>query len=103
MPTIVHAKKPKPRKPGDPPIRRMPSPNPTAPANDDGESGIKVASADFDREPTRTASALVTARKPGKRYTTEPEMTPEEHKRRGDAADALFREMKRRIAEKLRS
>jgi hypothetical protein len=29
-------------------------------------------------------------------------VTPEEHKRRGDAADALFREMKRQIAEKLR-
>jgi hypothetical protein len=29
-------------------------------------------------------------------------MTPEEHKRRGDAADALFREMKRQIAVKLR-
>ena len=29
-------------------------------------------------------------------------MTPEEHKRRGDAADDLFREMKREIAEKLR-
>jgi hypothetical protein len=26
--------------------------------------------------------------------------TPEEHQRRGDAADALFQEMKRRIAEK---
>jgi hypothetical protein len=25
-------------------------------------------------------------------------MTPEEHKRRGDAADATFQEMKRRIA-----
>ena len=31
-----------------------------------------------------------------------PDMTPEEHKRRGDGADAMFREMKRRIAEKLR-
>ena len=31
-----------------------------------------------------------------------PDMTREEHKRRGDAADALFREMKRQIAEKLR-
>ena len=31
-----------------------------------------------------------------------PDMTPEEHKRRGDAADALFREMKRQITEKLR-
>ncbi len=29
-------------------------------------------------------------------------MTPEEHQRRGDAADALFREMKRQIAEKNR-
>jgi hypothetical protein len=25
-------------------------------------------------------------------------MTPEEHKRRGDAADAMFQEMKRKIA-----
>ena len=25
-------------------------------------------------------------------------MTPEEHQRRGDAAEALFREMKRKIA-----
>jgi len=30
-------------------------------------------------------------------------MTPEEHKRRGDAADALFREMKRQIAPKVGS
>ena len=26
------------------------------------------------------------------------DMTPEEHKRRGDAADAMFQEMKRKIA-----
>ena len=30
------------------------------------------------------ASAIVTARKPGKRYSTAPEITPEEHQRRGD-------------------
>jgi hypothetical protein len=48
-------------------------------------------------------SAIVTARKPGARHSLEPEMTPEEHKRRGDAADALFHEMKRKIAKKLRS
>jgi hypothetical protein len=30
-------------------------------------------------------------------------MTPEEHKRRGDTADALFREMKRQIAAGKRS
>jgi hypothetical protein len=35
-------------------------------------------------------------RKPGTYYV--PEMKPEEHKRRGDAADVLFQEMKRRIA-----
>ena len=28
--------------------------------------------------------------------------TPEEHQRRGDRADAMFQEMKRRIAAKLR-
>ena len=42
-------------------------------------------------------SAIVTARKPGSRFSTVPDLTPEEHKRRGDAADALFREMKRRV------
>ncbi|HET7883615.1 MAG TPA: hypothetical protein VFL55_22200 [Acetobacteraceae bacterium] len=32
----------------------------------------------------------------------EPDMTPEEHQRRGDAADAMFREMKRQIAAALK-
>ena len=54
-----------------------------APANDDG--------------PRR--SAIVTARKPRSWRSDVPDMTPEEHQRRGDAADALFREMKRRIAQ----
>jgi hypothetical protein len=31
-----------------------------------------------------------------------PDMTPEEHRRRGDAADEMMREIKRRIAEKRR-
>ena len=31
------------------------------------------------------------------------DLTPEEHRRRGDAADAMMREIKRQIAEKLRS
>ena len=44
-------------------------------------------------------SAIVTARKPGPRSSSDvPDMTPEEHKRRGDAADAMFREIKRRVA-----
>ena len=47
-------------------------------------------------EPKR--SATVTARNPRPWRSLEPEMTTEEHKRRGDAADALFREMKRKIA-----
>ncbi len=55
----------------------------TAPANDDRKS------------------AIVTARRPGRRAVADvPDMTPEEHKRRGDAADELFRRFKREIAEK---
>ena len=55
--------------------------------------------ADDDRK-----SAIVTAKHPRRRssFPNVPDMTLEEHKRRGDAADALFREMKRQIAEKLR-
>ena len=45
-------------------------------------------------------SAIVTTQKPGKRYADVPDMTPEEHQRRGDAAVALFRKMKRQLAEK---
>jgi hypothetical protein len=39
--------------------------------------------------------AIVTARRPGAKDL--PDMTPEEHQRRGDAADALLREVARRI------
>ncbi len=39
--------------------------------------------------PQRKRSAL---------FGNAPDMTPEEHQRRGDAADALFQGMKRRIA-----
>jgi hypothetical protein len=47
-------------------------------------------------------SAIVTAKHPRRRSVPDvPDMTPEEHKRWGDAADALFRDMKRQIAEKL--
>jgi hypothetical protein len=48
-------------------------------------------------------TAIVTAHRPGKRYAHVPEVTKEEHRRVGDLADALFQEMKRQIAEKLRS
>ena len=47
---------------------------------------------------------IVTAKHPRRRSVPDvPDMTPEEHKRRGDAADALFREMKRQIAASKRS
>ena len=50
-------------------------------------------------------SRIVTARNPSRSarsFGDVPDMTPEEHKQRGDAADELFRRMKREIAEKLR-
>jgi hypothetical protein len=46
--------------------------------------------------------AIVIARKPGKRYADVPDMTPEEHRRRGDAASALWRELVRRATGKAR-
>ena len=55
------------------------------PANDHGKPAPKTLT-------------IVTARKPGKRNASVPDLTPEEHKRRGDAAGALFREIQRRIA-----
>jgi hypothetical protein len=67
-----------------PPSQQANAPKPAAaPAND-------------DRKP-----AIVTARRPGARSSVAvPDMTPEEHQRRGDAADALFREMVRRVTVK---
>jgi hypothetical protein len=45
-------------------------------------------------------SAIVTMRaKPG-RFGTAPDLTDEEHQRRGDAADALWRELVRRATGK---
>jgi hypothetical protein len=46
--------------------------------------------------------AIVTARKPGKRYADVPDMTPQEHQRRVDAAAALWRELVRRATGKER-
>ena len=46
-------------------------------------------------------SAIVTARRPGARSSVDvPDMTLEEHQRRGDAADTLFREIVRRATGK---
>ena len=49
------------------------------------------------RQPTMTASRRSSPRSGGRgRFGDVPDMTPEEHQRRGDAADALFREIVRR-------
>jgi hypothetical protein len=74
------------------------------PANDGREPTAVTA------EPSKPApapvaarpSAIVTARKPGKRYAERPEVTEEEHRRVGDLADAMMQEFKRVIAEKIR-
>jgi hypothetical protein len=62
--------------------RDTPKPEtPPAPANDDRKS----AETSF---PGGARSAIVTARRPGSRSSVDvPDMTPEEHRRRGDAAD----------------
>ena len=44
-------------------------------------------------------SAIVTVKRRSSRFGDVPDMTPEEHRRRGDAAEALFREMVRRATE----
>jgi hypothetical protein len=48
------------------------------------------APANGDRKP------IVTAKRRRGRFGDAPDLTPEEHRRRGDAADAMFREMVRR-------
>ena len=48
-------------------------------------------------------SAIVTAKRRPGRFGDVPDMTPEEHQRRGEAADALFREIVRRATGKDRS
>jgi hypothetical protein len=63
-----------------------PEPAPPPPANDDRKPPPPGA-----RKP-----AIVTARRPGARHADVPDLTPEEHQRRADAAAALFRELVRR-------
>ena len=56
---------------------------------------IHPASADDDRK-----RAIVISRRRGKRFAGVPDMTPEEYQRRGEAADALWRELVRRATAK---
>ena len=45
-------------------------------------------------------SAIVTAKNPRRgKFGNVPDMTPEEHQQRGDAAEALFRELTHRVRE----
>ena len=79
---------------------------PAAPLEVPAVVRTEPARANDDRKPAPKAeapapwkSAIVTIRKRG---SDVPDLTPEEHRRRGDAAEAIFRELKRRIAERLR-
>jgi hypothetical protein len=75
------------------------APRPT-PANDDRKPKPS------DQPPPAAAaarpSAIVTARRPGRRYIEVPEVTEEEHRRVGDLTDTMMAEFKRVIAEKIR-
>jgi hypothetical protein len=58
-------------------------PNPPPPAND-------------DEKPSPKQPAIVTTRSKRGRFGEAPDLAPEEHQRRTDAADQLFRELVRR-------
>jgi hypothetical protein len=64
-------------------------PNPPPPANDD------------EKPPPKQPAAIVTSRPKRGRSREVPDLTPEEHRQCGDAADALFRELGRRATSKL--
>jgi hypothetical protein len=68
---------------------------PPPPANDDGKPAPPPPTA-------ARKSAIVTIRKHS-RFGTAEDLTPEEHKRRADLADAMMRDFKRQIAAKVRS
>jgi hypothetical protein len=51
------------------------------------------------QEPVAERPRIVTARMPRGRFDDMPDMPPEEHQQRGDAAEALFRELVRRVRE----
>jgi hypothetical protein len=72
---------------------KKPKPGPVAPAIDEAVTERKPPS----RPATITGSRIVTARsKPG-RFGPVQDLDAEEHRRRGDAAEALFREIVRRV------
>jgi len=64
--------------------------------------------ANDDRKPAETStqraskSAIVTTRRPAKRYAFVPDLTEEELQRRRNAADEIMQDLKRQTAAKLR-
>jgi hypothetical protein len=57
----------------------------------------RAGRADLNRNRiTHSQPAIITTRRPKPERADVPELTPEEHKRRADAAGALFREIVRR-------
>jgi len=78
---------PRKRKPVEVPAIVRKHAGPLAPDERSNRSSSTTGSpANDDRKPV-----IVTARRPGARDV--PDLTPEEHQRRGDAADALFRKV----------
>jgi hypothetical protein len=55
---------------------------------------VETAAAKIEPE---VKSSIFTIRKRGRRFADVPDMTPEEHRRVGDLADALWRDMVRRV------
>jgi hypothetical protein len=71
-------------------------PKSDAPTSPQGEERLKAEPPASDDQ----KSAIVTVRKRGRRFADEPDVTPEEHRRVGDLADALWRDMVRRVTGK---
>jgi hypothetical protein len=69
----------------------------------DDQSNFDAASTEVPQQPAtddRKPAEIVTARRPKARRVDVPDLTPEEYQRRGDAADALWRELVRRATAK---
>jgi hypothetical protein len=65
------------------------------------DQGDQPIASSFGRSEIPPAkSSIVTVRKRGRRFADVPDMTPEEHRRVGDLADALWRDMVRGITDK---
>jgi len=63
----------------------------------DAQTSPGAAEPEQEAEPVPASkSVIVTARKPG-RFGAAPDVMPEEHKRRGDGADAVWRKLMRRV------